>query len=773
MARTVRPAKPPAPRWRRPLLIAVQVVLGLGLGAAIAEVAFSIRDGGAFPHVNFYLADPELGVRLEPGATMEFQLRPNPAATIHVNSRGFRGDDWPAPGDGDVIIVGDSQVFGLGVADDATFSAQLQLLLSEGTGAGHVINGGVPTYGPMEYLATARELLEARKASTVVVVLNFVNDPFEIDRPNRDRHAVWDGWAVRSETAPAAVTEFPGRRWLFSKSHAVYALRRWLHERGTVAAPEGSEVGAPVDLGTPSEGSLDDLVLASQSARQQAETDHQSAVAALASSRTRLDTVARELEARRVSLDDQLHQTGELDDLQLEIARGRPGDIVRRDYGESGRSVQVTARLIQQAAKARQNHLQVILKREARAGETVVHDLVKAEADLIAEQQRLRLEIAAGVPAPSRPPSRFHDYLQQFKALCDQYGAELVVVTLPIDVQVDPEEWTKYGVTDAPDMQDSLILLDDLVADAHALGLRALDATASLRAAQPGAFLDHDIHMTARGHAALARALADTLAAPPPDISLRLPDPGLPDGRSFVPTAGEWANAPEVLVKGSTALGCSTQIQREWLRVQCRRRKAADRPGAVVVRDGATPATMAMPTADSLSLVTPMTIGEPINARFSWAKDTHELQIRWPDGDGGEPKFVGEFIKISHEPQPAHEAAAVIAALCACHKQLTRETLCADQGGLGEDSYVDECQQVCSDLWGDPDLIAACAGAHPGDDQCAQRIACAQNDPLFAPTCPKGHVHAFASNHCFAVCDDAHPCAAGTCQPWRGGSVCQ
>src|SRR5690606_13437729 len=138
------------PRWRRFLKISAQLSLGLGLGLALAEVAFSMRDGGAFPHVNFYLPDPELGVRLEPGASMQFQLRPNPAAAIHVNSRGFRGPDWPAPADGEVIVVGDSQVFGLGVADDATFSAALSQLL---TAAGRaVINAGVPTYGPMEYL---------------------------------------------------------------------------------------------------------------------------------------------------------------------------------------------------------------------------------------------------------------------------------------------------------------------------------------------------------------------------------------------------------------------------------------------------------------------------------------------------------------------------------------------------------------------------------------------------------------------------------------------
>lgn len=68
---------------------------------------------------------------------------------------------------------------------------------------------------------------------------------------------------------------------------------------------------------------------------------------------------------------------------------------------------------------------------------------------------------------------------------------------------------------------------------------------------------------------------------------------------------------------------------------------------------------------------------------------------------------------------------------------------------------------ACSDLWGDPRLAAECERAFP--DDCARRLACVQNDPLFAPQCPDGQVHAFASNACFAVCDDAHPCSAGAC----------
>src|SRR5690606_15998542 len=59
-----------------------------------------------------------------------------------------------------------------------------------------------------------------------------------------------------------------------------------------------------------------------------------------------------------------------------------------------------------------------------------------------------------------------------------------------------------------------LALLGDLLASAEALGIRGLDATPALRAAEPGAFLNGDIHMTARGHAALAEALAEVSTDP-------------------------------------------------------------------------------------------------------------------------------------------------------------------------------------------------------------------------------------------------------------------
>ena len=60
----------------------------LKAGLVLTEVAFATRDQHAFPHVNFYVADAELGARLEPGAEMAFRLGDNPLTHITVNSRG-------------------------------------------------------------------------------------------------------------------------------------------------------------------------------------------------------------------------------------------------------------------------------------------------------------------------------------------------------------------------------------------------------------------------------------------------------------------------------------------------------------------------------------------------------------------------------------------------------------------------------------------------------------------------------------------------------------
>src|SRR5690606_22323976 len=213
----------------------------------------------------------------------------------NVNRQGYRGADWPDdPAEGEILIVGDSQVFGLGVDDDQTFAAGL----AEHTGR-PVLNAGVPTYGPLEYLAVTEEILEQRSPDTVVYVINFLNDPFELDRPNGDRHAVWDGWAVRSETAPDRVRRFPGRRWLLSRSHLVYAARRWLHERGDA----GLEAA---DLAVPSEGTWHDLLTEGTLAHEQVERSEAQASKIMAERRERLEQLERELDSSEAAIEQLL-----------------------------------------------------------------------------------------------------------------------------------------------------------------------------------------------------------------------------------------------------------------------------------------------------------------------------------------------------------------------------------------------------------------------------------------------------------------------------------
>ena len=62
MSKSIDPSVKRRPLWRRALVISAQILIGTGLGAAASEYAFDRRDDGAFPHVNFYLPDPELGV---------------------------------------------------------------------------------------------------------------------------------------------------------------------------------------------------------------------------------------------------------------------------------------------------------------------------------------------------------------------------------------------------------------------------------------------------------------------------------------------------------------------------------------------------------------------------------------------------------------------------------------------------------------------------------------------------------------------------------------
>lgn len=95
--------------------------------------------------------DPDLGRR----------IKPNQDAYLgRINSDGHRGQetDWDRPM---VVVVGDSQAFGHGMADDEVWTSHLSRLLNESSASEpiQVVNAAHPAAGPYHQLVELRRVL--------------------------------------------------------------------------------------------------------------------------------------------------------------------------------------------------------------------------------------------------------------------------------------------------------------------------------------------------------------------------------------------------------------------------------------------------------------------------------------------------------------------------------------------------------------------------------------------------------------------------------------
>jgi hypothetical protein len=667
-----------------------------------------------------YVADAKLGVRLAPGAEEDISFGGNPISHVRINADGYRGADLPPAGKDDVLVVGDSQVFGLGVEEDQTFSTKL-------AGALHrtVINAGVPTYGPGEYRAVIAEMLAKRHPRTVVLTLNLVNDLFEAEHPNTERHAVWDGWAVRKENAPTDVTRFPGRDFLYRRSHLFFAYRKWKH-------------GEPGDdRGVASEGTWRDVIATGSELSQKRK-------AIDAQRKKHLDDITQvhhrigdddgELAEKIRELVDQGTLTRNEDFVSEQLAvfnaAGNPGDIVTDSFSEAARpsfvtadqlatAVAVRARLRKELAAWAKAHQSNDTAREALGELDDIQQAAAKLSQLDVEKLQLALE----------PP--LAGYLRDVKQLVEQDGARLVVVILPIDVQVSADEWKKYG--HAPiDMAPSRALNDELAALARSLGLSVLDAAPTLAAAEPGAFLDKDIHMTAKGHAAVASALAQVIAAPPPTAI-----PSVASSRSPVPLPAVFQRAPEVIVTGSSEAACETKQVREWLRIECPITDTVAPLDLKITRDDGGEA-MALVERAELALLVPVVDGRELDATFTWTNASRALHIRW---QAGKPKFffdkavprtrqAGDPAEWSdgNIPEQLKFRGPTELAICWCWWSTF--------GGASEGTAMAQPEAAtCIGAYGaaDPTCVASYGG---GTDvkQCPALLACTRRDPAFPPT---------------------------------------
>jgi hypothetical protein len=269
----------------------------------------------------------------------------------------------------------------------------------------------------------------------------------------------------------------------------------------------------------------------------------------------------------------------------------------------------------------------------------------------------------------------------------------------------------------------------------------AVDPTAELRAAEPGAYLDHDPHPSSKGHAAIAEAVTKALRDPAP----RRPSGpllALPEGRSRAPRPGEWALVgSEYLVTGSDAAGCTTKRIREWVYARCTKRGLGPKPSAVRVLSGGHGETIALAHDGVVTVVAPVVVGDRFEAKLSFAADgssaavARRLVVDWTAKDV-EPDARIE--KDAREVDPPN--ADDLARLCECFEETTGAKSC--------DELLASPNPDCAATYG---------------SSCRELLECATGWPLRMPHCKEGDVNAGAELWCYSPCDEEGACAKGTC----------
>lgn len=140
------------------LLCCVSVSISVGTLEALLHLY-----RGAPLSANYYEPSESLGYVLKP-STKYFQSDGSRVYRITIDSEGHRVvAGAPASAAHTVAVIGDSNVFGWGLADEETIPSQLQTVLGLDW---KVVNLGVPGYGPATYVKVA-----AGRTDTVLVIL--------------------------------------------------------------------------------------------------------------------------------------------------------------------------------------------------------------------------------------------------------------------------------------------------------------------------------------------------------------------------------------------------------------------------------------------------------------------------------------------------------------------------------------------------------------------------------------------------------------------------
>lgn len=221
---------------------AALIVGGALLPLALLEGIARLWTPPAIPSLAIFRPAPGVGYELHPG-----RYSGPRGEEIRIDSAGLRsGSEEGAPQDGSLVLaLGDSFVFGLGVAHDETFPAALERELP-GT---RVLNAGVPGYNLRQNVARLEALLRDIEPQTIV--LGFLeNDLHNPSSP--DHEATSDGTLRQHPLAyrpDATVNPFVALTssgpWLWLQVHsAAFRVLSWELIRRRLEVAGAAELAA-------------------------------------------------------------------------------------------------------------------------------------------------------------------------------------------------------------------------------------------------------------------------------------------------------------------------------------------------------------------------------------------------------------------------------------------------------------------------------------------------------------------------------------------------
>jgi len=116
-------------------------------------------------------------------SSIHFELLPNWSGEFFgikatTDSNGFRKNPLPIKSNKNIIFIGDSMIFGVGVAENETIPVYFERELNKGDKKYRLINAAVSSYSTVNYLYRFRDIVKQNQDISLITVGFFAGNDY-------------------------------------------------------------------------------------------------------------------------------------------------------------------------------------------------------------------------------------------------------------------------------------------------------------------------------------------------------------------------------------------------------------------------------------------------------------------------------------------------------------------------------------------------------------------------------------------------------------------